>query len=120
MGQKEPSANSTNQVHFQHDVTYLHSVVVEGTIVRLWPPCNIRPPQPPKRNIYSPKKSYVACSETEPFALERETGCKVDDASKLQNVLVLRHVAEPLDAGGIESDVGVEAAGDGLVDSTDA
>ena len=29
---------------------------------------------------------------------------------------MLRHVAEPLDAGGLEADVGVEAAGDGLVD----
>ena len=29
---------------------------------------------------------------------------------------MLRHVAKPLDAGGLESDVGVEAAGDGLVD----
>ena len=27
-----------------------------------------------------------------------------------------RHVAEPLDAGGLEADVGVEAAGDGAVD----
>ena len=29
---------------------------------------------------------------------------------------MLRHVAEPVDAGGLEGDVGVEAAGDGLVD----
>ena len=29
---------------------------------------------------------------------------------------MLRHVAKPLDAGGLEGDVGVEAAGDGLVD----
>ena len=29
---------------------------------------------------------------------------------------MLRHVAEPLDAGGLEADVGVEAAGDGLAD----
>ena len=29
---------------------------------------------------------------------------------------MLRHIAEPLDAGGLEGDVGVEAAGDGLVD----
>ena len=27
-----------------------------------------------------------------------------------------RHVAQPLDAGGLEADVGVEAAGDGAVD----
>ena len=31
---------------------------------------------------------------------------------------MLRHVAEPLDAGGLEADVGVEAAGDGLVDDS--
>ena len=29
---------------------------------------------------------------------------------------MLRNVAEPLDAGGLEADVGVKAAGDGLVD----
>ena len=29
---------------------------------------------------------------------------------------MLRHVAEPLDAGGLEADVGIEAAGHGLVD----
>ena len=29
---------------------------------------------------------------------------------------MLRHVAEPLDAGGLEADVGVKAAGDGSVD----
>ena len=29
---------------------------------------------------------------------------------------MLRHVAEPLDAGGLEADVGVEAPGDGPVD----
>jgi hypothetical protein len=29
---------------------------------------------------------------------------------------MLRHVAEPLDAGGLEADVGVKAAGDGPVD----
>ena len=29
---------------------------------------------------------------------------------------VLRHVAQPLDAGGLEADVGIEAAGDGPVD----
>ena len=29
---------------------------------------------------------------------------------------MLRHVAEPVDAGGLEGDVGVEAAGDGMVD----
>ena len=29
---------------------------------------------------------------------------------------MLRHVAQPLDAGGLEADVGVEAAGDGAVD----
>ena len=29
---------------------------------------------------------------------------------------MLWHVAEPLDAGGLEADVGIEAAGDGLVD----
>ena len=29
---------------------------------------------------------------------------------------MLRHVAEPFDAGGLEGNVGVEAAGDGLVD----
>ena len=29
---------------------------------------------------------------------------------------MLRHVAEPLDAGGPEADVGVKAAGDGPVD----
>ena len=27
-----------------------------------------------------------------------------------------RHITEPLDTGGLETDVGVEAAGDGLVD----
>ena len=29
---------------------------------------------------------------------------------------MLRHVAEPLDAGGLEADVGVEASRDGSVD----
>ena len=29
---------------------------------------------------------------------------------------MLRHIPQPLDAGGLEADVGVEAAGDGLVD----
>ena len=29
---------------------------------------------------------------------------------------MLRHVTEPVDAGGLEADVGVEAAGDGPVD----
>ena len=29
---------------------------------------------------------------------------------------MFRHISEPLDAGGLEADVGVEAAGDGLVD----
>ena len=42
--------------------------------------------------------------------------CKIDDAPKLQNVPMLRHVAQPLHAGGSEGDVGVEAAGDGAVD----
>ena len=31
---------------------------------------------------------------------------------------MLRHVAQPLDAGGLETDVGVEAAGDGPVDDS--
>ncbi len=31
---------------------------------------------------------------------------------------MLRHVAEPLHAGGLETDVGVEAAGDGAVDNS--
>ena len=103
-------------VHSQHDVTYLHSIVVKATTVRFWPPHDIIPPQPPKRNIYASKKSYVVYSKTETFALERKASCKIGYASKLYYLPMLRHVAEPLDAGGLETDVGVEAAGDGAVD----
>ena len=38
------------------------------------------------------------------------------NSTQLHHFPMLRHVAKPLDAGGLESDVGVEAAGDGLVD----
>ena len=37
-------------------------------------------------------------------------------STQLHHLPMLRHLAEPLDAGGLEADVGVEAAGDGLVD----
>ena len=43
-------------------------------------------------------------------------GCKTDYAPKLQYLPMGGDVAEPLDAGGLEGDVGVEAAGDGAVD----
>ena len=57
-----------------------------------------------------------SAAKLKPCALERKASCKIDYAPKLQYLPMGGDVAEPLDAGGLEGDVGVEAAGDGAVD----
>ena len=63
------------------------------------------------------KKSYIVCGIV--FLIsrswcERKAGCKIDNASKLVKMSQCSGTSpEPLDAGGLEGDVGVHAAGDG-------
>ena len=52
----------------------------------------------------------------EAIALEWETRRQFNQSAKSYHLPMLWHVAEPFYAGGLEADVGVEAASDGAVD----